>query len=342
MKLNNRQPPLLFCGSPLNRSHNDRYSATELSAMYRSANARITLLYQSQHVIAGDTIPVASVTPATPTTFRATFSYAELPPAIQAITPFALLGYDNNAPYFAINIAVAKTTHETDTTGELARVYPWLQAHTLLDLRAVSAIISAHEAAILAHARALFHWQQTHQFCGACGATTHLIKGGHAMRCLPCGQRSYPRTDSTIIVLVERIAADGQPECLLASHAKRKSGNKSGQYFSLLAGFVEPGETLEEAVYREVFEETGIRVSAVQYQGSQPWPFPNSLMLGFRAMTAERAIHLNKDELTAAKWFDKAAVRQLAANDQQMGSDRCYLPNSQSIARQLIDAWLHE
>ena len=167
------------------------------------------------------------------------------------------------------------------------------------ELRQVAALLDAPDAAILAHARAMAYWHQRHRFCGDCGSPTESREGGYVRVCsnAQCGQHHFPRSDPAIIVLVE-----SGNRCLLG----RKSSWPAGQY-STIAGFVEPGECIEGAVIREVSEETGVQVGEIHYQSSQPWPFPSSLMLGFRARAVESTIRVDQDELRRedAQWFTR-------------------------------------
>lgn len=193
------------------------------------------------------------------------------------------------------------------------------------DLRSAAASLDAGQAGLLAYARALCAWRQRHRHCGACGTRNEADSGGHRLRCPACGNVSFPRTDPAIIVAVR----DGE-RCLLG----RQPGWPAGRY-STLAGFVEPGETLEAAVAREVREEAGVELAGCRYLGSQPWPFPASLMLGFEADAASTEIRLG-DELEDAQWFDpdqfSAAVR----------SGRLLPPLRLSISRWLIRHWYRQ
>lgn len=189
------------------------------------------------------------------------------------------------------------------------------------ELRPLAADLPAGEASLLAYARALNLWKQNHRFCGRCGAPTVGIRAGHARACRACGTNSFPRLDPAIIVLVH----DGE-RALLGRQASWQPGR-----YSTIAGFVEPGESLEDAVRREVFEETGVATLEVHYQASQPWPFPSSLMLGFTARANATAPVLHDGELEDARWFTRAA---LLAGDVK-------LPPETAISRRLIDAWLH-
>ena len=167
-----------------------------------------------------------------------------------------------------------------------------------VDLRAAAGNWNAADSTVFAQARALLHWHARHRFCGACGGEVSFVRAGWLGHCLKCGSDHYPRTDQAMIAAV----TDGR-RLLLG----RQSSWPSRRY-SVLAGFVEPGESLEQTVAREVFEEAGVRVRSCRYMASQPWPFPGSLMLGFMAH-AEADEPVVGDELEDARWFDVDAVR---------------------------------
>lgn len=188
------------------------------------------------------------------------------------------------------------------------------------ELRPLATELPAGEAGLVAYARALHLWRGNHRFCGRCGAPLHSRRAGHVRHCDACGMDSFPRLDPAIIVLVR----DGERALL-----GRQPGWPPGR-FSTIAGFVEPGESLEDAVRREVFEETGTRVREVAYHSSQPWPFPASLMLGFTARATVSTPVLHDGELEEAHWFTRAQVAGGAVR----------LPPPEAISRRLIDAWL--
>jgi len=193
--------------------------------------------------------------------------------------------------------------------------------HTFEELRALAPVIPAGEAAIAAHAVAMVGWHRRHRYCGSCGAKTDIEEAGHSRRCPACDTQHFPRTDPAVIMLVA--AGD---RCVLG----RRPG---ARWWSVLAGFVEPGETLEAAVAREVKEEVGLTVTGVRYLGSQPWPFPANLMLGFEA-EAEYADLAVDEELEDARWFSRQElIDGLAAGT-------ISVPSSISIAHHLIQAWL--
>jgi NAD+ diphosphatase len=194
------------------------------------------------------------------------------------------------------------------------------------ELRPLGAFLDRGEAAMLAYARAMVYWHRRHRYCGECGAPTRSEEAGHLRRCTnaSCGAVHFPRTDPAIIVLVTR----GE-RCLLGRQARWPAGQ-----YSTLAGFVEPGESLEDAVAREVREETGVEVGEIEYHSSQPWPFPSSLMLGFTAVAASERIQVDGMELEDARWFTREELSE------GIREGRFRLPGPASIAYALVDGWL--
>jgi NAD+ diphosphatase len=192
------------------------------------------------------------------------------------------------------------------------------------DMRSLAGQLTPDDAAVLAHARGLMHWRVRHRFCGNCGSPCEPRSAGHAMACMQCGAQHFPRTDPAVIMLVH----DGD-RCLLG-HSQRFPNSTM---YSTLAGFVEPGESLEEAVAREVLEESAIRVGRVSYHSSQPWPFPASIMLGFYAEALSSEITIDASELRDARWFSRDEIR----NNDRHGFN---LPRRDSIARRLIEDWM--
>jgi NAD+ diphosphatase len=219
------------------------------------------------------------------------------------------LGLFRNQPAFAIAISGGVDSPFSDL-GEFH------------DLRFLGSVLPPDEANLVAHARALVLWHASQIFCGTCGSSARPETGGNSRICVnaDCSRVIFPRVDPAIIVLV----SDGE-RCLLGRQASWPEGR-----YSTIAGFVEPGESLEDAVRREVYEETNIRAGTVNYHSSQPWPFPSSLMLGFVADARSSDIVLNDGELEDAQWFSRKELR----------SGFPKLPFSISIARRLVDAWI--
>ncbi|HZS85848.1 MAG TPA: NAD(+) diphosphatase [Stellaceae bacterium] len=234
-----------------------------------------------------------------------------------AAGPMVLLGLAAGAALIAIDLSA----HDEP----LAAIRPAAPVE-FTDLRRVGTLLDRHEGSVLAYARAMMWWHARHRFCGVCGAATESIDAGHVRRCTnaACGAQHFPRTDPAVIMLV----TDGERALLGRQRAWPK-----GQH-STLAGFVEPGESLEAAVAREVFEETGIRVGEVRYHSSQPWPFPSSIMLGFTAQALSTDITVDPNELEDARWFERRWILG-HADDEEFR-----LPRRDSIARRLIEDWL--
>ena len=220
--------------------------------------------------------------------------------------------------YLAIDIS---SLEEDEATNKLA---PWGK---FADLREIGPLIGGIEGSILAYARGIIFWHSRNGYCGVCGKATIATKGGHQRNCTKkgCACLHFPRTDPAVIMLVK----DGD-RVLLGRQKIWPAG-----LYSTLAGFVEPGETIEHAVAREVYEEAGIIVKDIIYQHSQPWPFPSSLMLGFTAEACTKKINLNDAELEDAKWFTRSEMLNFEEQEK-------FLPRKVSVSRRLIDDWLYK
>ncbi len=242
---------------------------------------------------------------------------AQAGPLLPRADETVFLGLSGETAYFALDLSGLE---EPDAEPGLA------EHGAFLDLRTVGPLIERGEGAILAYARGLVYWHQRHRFCGVCGQPSVGIQGGHVRRCVAegCGAEHFPRTDPAVIMLVH----DGA-RCVLGRQKIWRNG-----MHSTLAGFVEPGESLEEAVAREVKEEVGLEVGEVSYHSSQPWPFPASLMLGFHAACRHAPLQVNVRELGGAEWYSRAELKASPEDD----SFR--LPRRDSIARRLIEDWL--
>jgi len=223
----------------------------------------------------------------------------------------SFLGLDEGGAWFALPLAALLSAGLAEPPARR------------LDLRSAAVRWPALPASVFAQARALLHWQQRNRFCGVCGEPLLLVRGGFAARCARCAIEHYPRTDPAIIVAV----SDGE-RLLLGRQAAWPAGR-----WSVLAGFLEPGESLEQTVVREVMEEAGVRVRDCQYLASQPWPFPSALMLGFRASADPQPVAVGA-ELEDARWFSAAELRELVASGEMKLSPRL------SISRWLIDDWM--
>jgi NAD+ diphosphatase len=229
--------------------------------------------------------------------------------------PFIFLGLIDKKAYFAVDI------DSQDIASQLCEK----KTGAFLDFRQVTPLLTYQDCALLALARFMTTWHARHLFCGKCGHKTNPSEAGNARICVndQCKQAFYPSMDPAVIVLV----TSGE-KCLLG---RQKVWPKV--MYSTIAGFVEPGESVEDAVFREVEEETGIRVENIAYQSSQPWLFPSSLMLGFTAVAKSKKILINKSELEDARWFSRKEFRE------NLDKGLIKLPMKVSIAYNLIEAW---
>ena len=226
------------------------------------------------------------------------------------------LGLDGERPVFAVDLGA----------GEDA---PLPERGEFRDMRAAAFVMPARDTAIAGQAKALLDWHRRHGFCANCGAATKVTDGGYRRECPACGAEHFPRTDPVVIMLP--IFGDA---CLVGRN--RKFPNAA--LFSAFAGFVEQGETVEEAVRRELAEEVGITVGAVRYHASQPWPFPSSLMIGCYADALSRDFTIDGTEIVEARWLTKAEAR--ARLDGVLKDDGMALPVPIAIAHHLIKDWV--
>ena len=234
---------------------------------------------------------------------------------MQVVGPRYLLGLGDGLAHFAVDVS----DHPGDLTDGGAQRF--------IELREAAVLLPVAEAGIAAQARANVDWHARHQFCGQCGQPTESLRGGQQLHCGHCGTEHFPRTDPVVIVVV----ADGE-RCLLGQSRGRLA---SQRMFSALAGFMDQGESIEEAVRREVAEEAGIQVGAVRYHSSQPWPFPSSLMIGCHADALTVELRPDDVEMQAVHWFDRTTVlNALAGTDPELR-----LPGAFAIAHHLIRAW---
>jgi NAD+ diphosphatase len=223
---------------------------------------------------------------------------------------------EDGRPHFALNASAAPPAN---TDGDA------------MDTRTLAPLLPGPEAAILGEARSLIDWHTRHGYCAQCGAPTAVESAGWVRRCPECKATHYPRTDPVVIMLAVR------GEYGLLGRNKRRPGNR----FSCLAGFMEPGETLEEVVRRETFEESGIRIGRVHYLASQPWPFPSTLMMGFLAEALTEDIQVDPEELAEARWFHRDEIREMVARAATGADDptQVSLPQPLAIAHHICRRW---
>lgn len=210
---------------------------------------------------------------------------------------------------------------------EAAEMFQADPAFTVTDLRSIAVrdLVPAEELGLLAMAKSMLDWHNRHRFCANCGAPTQLAQAGFRRDCAACGAQHFPRTDPVVIMLIAR-----GDKCLLGRQPRFPE-----KMYSCLAGFLEPGETVEAAVRRETFEEAGIRVGEVRYLASQPWPFPSSIMIGCVGEALTDEIDFDKDELEDARWFSKADIRRMLDG----AHEDFAAPAPIAIANHLIREW---
>jgi NAD+ diphosphatase len=237
----------------------------------------------------------------------------ELPPLMERGAEPLLLGVQDGGALFAV---------DADTLDSAA-----LAPAELVSVRDIAPRLAQDEGGLIAYAASLLNWHRRHRFCSVCGSPSRIEEAGLLRRCPACGSEHHPRTDPVVIMLV----VDEQRDRVLLG---RQPSWPPGRY-SALAGFVEPGESLEDAVAREVLEESGVEVGRARYDSSQPWPFPSSLMLGFTVPYVDGEAVAKDGELEDARWFTREELADAAA-----GRGDRLLPPPVAIARTLIDRWL--
>ncbi|MDP9085019.1 MAG: NAD(+) diphosphatase [Pseudomonadota bacterium] len=288
-----------FAGPYLDRAAHLRQDPQWFAGALADHRSRALPVWNSRNLIGGGDAPRAAYV-----------DLKHVPPELRNSSDLILLGRVDDVNFF---------TYEIDAI-EAPRVRPDTRFE---DLRLVASLLPSEDAGLLGYARAIIAWRRRHRFCGSCGGKTQPAKSGHMRVCSNPGCRSeqFPRIDPAIIVLIN----DGE-KALLGRQATWPLGR-----YSTIAGFVEPGESLEDAVAREVYEETGIEVDRIEYHSSQPWPFPASLMLGFTAHAVTSAVRLRDQELEDAQWFTRA----------DLASGKPLVPPTVSISFRLIEDWFN-
>lgn len=305
-----------FGGSGMERAAELRGSADAIAARWADPAARVAVFWRGKPLFAKED---AGWLPVDHPIFKHKAEAA------------IFLGLDEGAPRFVADISGWEPEEKPDTLGAFfdpsEQAYPGMpDGHVFAELRGRMTRVTARDAELLATGRAMLEWHRTHRFCARCGAPSQISMAGWQRNCPECGAHHFPRTDPVVIMLI--------------THANsvligRSHGWPEGMY-SLLAGFIEPGETIEAAVRREIFEEAGVRVGEVSYLSSQPWPFPSSLMLGCHGQALTREITIDDTEIDDAIWVTREEMMQAVA-----GQNPDIKPaRNGSIARFLLSNWL--
>lgn len=296
----------IYSGNPLDRAHRERHDEQRILAMVHDPTSRFLPVNDLQ-------VPVSE----TPRNALGWMSADEWRGRGIAGVPL-FLGRLNEVAFFAV-----------DVSNQVQSVQDWLEGsgYRFVDARRAAEFLSGPDCGIVAQVRSHMDWHSRNGFCANCGHQTTVKRGGQARHCAHCGAEHYPHTDPVVIVVV----SDGN-RCLLGqSRGYLSRANR----FSALAGFVDQGESIEEAVAREVMEEAGIGIENVRYHSSQPWPFPSSLMIGCHADAVTTDISIDDEEMASVRWFEREEV--LSALEGKHGS--LALPGPIAIAYHLIRAW---
>ena len=300
--------PHIFAGNPLDRGETERRDEEWISSKARDKGSRFLPLRDLNVLITEESqVQLGWV------------GVEELEQVSNDLSPM-FLGMQEGATYFAVDV----TAHPDGAAGLESG-----EGRRFEESRSAAEQLSGPDAAILAQARSQLNWHKSHQFCSACGHRSDVGRGGQVRICPNCQVHHFPRTDPVVITVVVDVEND---RCLLGQSRGRLARMRR---YSALAGFMDQGEAIEEAVAREVMEEAGIQVKNVRYHSSQPWPFPSSLMIGCLAEAATTDIHMDEVEMTDVQWFDRSEV--LLALEEK--SEKLMIPGPIAIAHHLIKAW---
>jgi len=300
--------PHPFAGNPLDRGERERRDEAWIAAAARAAGSRF-LPFCNLEVLLNE-LPQPELGWLDGERVRAAAPDAE---------PM-FLGLADGVAHFAADLSDC-----ADAAARIAARQGW----RFEDCRSAGGVLTGADTGILAQARSNLDWHRRHRFCSACGQPTVAQRGGQVRRCTACGAQHFPRTDPVVITVVADTATD---RCLLGQSRGRLSRMRM---YSALAGFVDQGEAIEEAVAREVMEEAGIQVKNVRYHSSQPWPFPSSLMIGCLADAASTTIRFDDEEMSDVHWFERREVLLALAGNSAVLT----VPGPIAIAHHLIKAW---
>lgn len=296
-----------YAGNELDRLGNQRDDAAYVADCAQERGARIVLFAAGNPVLRTINARLTALHP-----LQALSVFDNAPSMIllgrDAIGPIFASWLDDNPPDFGVQTATLDASIDLRTLGS-------------------DKMLPRSELGLLAQAKSLVGWHLHHQFCARCGHQTTMAQAGWRRECTACDAQHFPRTDPVVIMLVTH-----GDDCLLARQPRFAPG-----VYSCLAGFVEPGETIEDAVRREVMEEAGIAVGSLEYLASQPWPFPSSLMIGCHGRAQSRNIVIDALELEDARWFGKGEIETMRGRTHAYGLT---VPPQIAIARTLLDDWM--
>ena len=299
-----------FSGNPLDRASEMRSDAAWIEVKRRDPSSLVLPMWRLQPFLLG---PDNALAPLELGLLRPGLADSLAAPE----APSVFLGVEGGNAMFALDISAA---NDPVHVGPLAGLGHFREA------RGAAMLLPAKDTAIMGQAKAMIDWHQRHGFCARCGAATIVADAGYKRVCPSCNSEHFPRTDPVVIMLATH--GDG---CLVGRGKQFPPG-----MFSALAGFVEPGETIEEAVRRELMEEVGVKTGGVTYYATQPWPFPSSLMIGCFAQAENRDIKIDETELAEARWLERDLARQLLTGNSVQG---LWVPPPIAIAHHLIKAW---
>jgi NAD+ diphosphatase len=302
-----RETVLTYSGGVIDRAANQRSDPGWIDATLADPGTRLIPMWRDQCLVSGE--------PAVPAILPAAGPQAEA--VLDSAAEVVFLGLDDQGGIFAADLPPGAESQAVEAAG----------AERVLDVRSLIGALTPAEAALLGYARGILYWHRHQRYCGTCGSPTRGGHGGHLRTCQNevCARPHFPRVEPAVIMLVENGG-----RCLLARH----KGSAAGSY-STLAGFVGVCESLEDAVRREVAEETGVPVGTVTYMASQGWPFPSGLMIGFRATAMAETVHVDGEEVIEARWFSRDELARHAAAGGRLGRE-------DSIDRYLLRSWLEE
>lgn len=296
----------IFTGNSLDRGDVERRNEDWINSNSKSEDARyLTLSDLNPLVKLGSNSSAIS--------WKA---YTDVEQFVEGDNDLIFLGIKNNKPHFVMDLLVDKEKFTNEYED-------------FVDARSVATELPGEEAGILAQARAQLEWHKKTQYCSVCGGKTFSVRGGQVRQCNTCKVEHFPRTDPVAIMLVYK-----GDKCVLG---QTKARSRSG-FYSCLAGFIDQGESIEEAVMREVKEEAGLMVDNVVYHSSQPWPFPYSLMIGCHARALTEDIKVDPGEMSDVRWFTKKEVKYAI----ESSNPEFHIPGSVAIAHHLIRAWVYE